>query len=95
MVVEVAQFQITAGTEDQFAAGYRAVRDIIAQSPGCLSMRMTRGIESPSQFVLFIEWESVALHEQFRASEGFPAWRAGIGPCFAGPPNVEHYADID
>jgi quinol monooxygenase YgiN len=57
-------------------------------------VRMTRGMESPSRFVLLVEWESVAAHEGFRGSDGFDRWRAAIGPFLAGPPVVEHVADI-
>jgi quinol monooxygenase YgiN len=70
-------------------------RETLATTPGCLSVRMTRGIESPSRFVLLVEWESVAAHEEnFRATDRFTTWRGHIGPYFAGPPHVEHYADI-
>jgi heme-degrading monooxygenase HmoA len=68
----------------------------VADAPGCRSMRMTRGVESPSRFVLLVEWDSVEAHERnFRATERFGRWRAGIGPHFARPPQVEHYVDID
>jgi quinol monooxygenase YgiN len=57
---------------------------------------MTHGIESPDRFVLLVEWDSVEAHEQnFRATERFTAWRAEIGPFFAGPPRVEHFTDVD
>lgn len=57
---------------------------------------MTQGVESPSRFVLLIEWDSVEAHEQgFRETERFGAWRAAIGPFFAKPPVVEHFEDVD
>ena len=47
---------------------------------------MTQGIESPSRFVLLVEWDSVEAHEQnFRGTDRFTAWRAAIGPHFAAP----------
>jgi quinol monooxygenase YgiN len=56
---------------------------------------MTRGIESPSRFVLLVEWDDVTAHEEnFRASERFSTWRAAIGPYFAAPPHVEHVSEI-
>ena len=56
------------------------------RTPGCRSVRMTRGIESPSRFVLLVEWDSVEAHlENFRASERFGQWRAHIGPLLRGP----------
>ncbi len=57
---------------------------------------MTHGIETPTRFVLLVEWDSVAAHEEnFRATERFTAWRGHIGPYFANPPRVEHFVDID
>ena len=95
MVTEIAVLEITPGSEDAFADAYRQVRHEVTGTPGFRSMRMTRGIESPSRFVLLVEWDSVEAHGTFRASDGFGRWRAGIGPHFARPPQVEHYVDID
>jgi quinol monooxygenase YgiN len=95
MVLEVADIHIRPGTADEFAAAYRSAVEVLASTPGCRSYRMTRGIESPERFVLLVEWDSVEAHEQnFRATERFAAWRAAIGPFFAGPPVVEHFADL-
>jgi heme-degrading monooxygenase HmoA len=96
MILEVADFDIRPGTEDDFAAAYLGARSGLASTPGCRSVRMTRGIESPSRFVLLVEWDTVEAHEDnFRASDRFGSWRAAIGPFFAQPPHVEHVADID
>ncbi|MEO6703319.1 MAG: antibiotic biosynthesis monooxygenase family protein [Jatrophihabitantaceae bacterium] len=94
MVLEVALIDVRPGTEGEFEAGFWQVRSAVADSAGCISMRMTRGIESPSRFVLLVEWESVEAHEQFRASERFGIWRGGIGQYFAYPPQVEHFSDL-
>ena len=81
--------------EDDFAAAYAQARPVLVGTPGCRSVRMTRGIESPSRFVLLVEWDSVAAHEDnFRATERFGQWRGLIGPYFATPPVVEHFLDV-
>ncbi len=96
MVLEIAQFEITPGRENDFAAAYQVARSLITGTEGCRSVRMTRGIESPSRFVLLVEWDSVEAHEQnFRATDKFPRWRALISPFFAATPQVEHYTDLD
>jgi len=96
MVLEVAIFDVHPGQEDQFVAAYRTAREVLATTPGCRSVRMTRGIESPSRFVLLVEWDSVEAHEQnFRGTDRFTTWRGHIGPFFAAPPTVEHFADVD
>ncbi len=94
MVLEVALFDVRSGSQDAFAADYKRARDFVAQSPGCGSVRMTQGVETPTRFVLLIEWDSIELHEDFRASERFPKWRALISPHFAAPPLVEHFRDV-
>ena len=96
MVLEVALIDVQPGAEGAFAAAYRLGHPILAGTPGCRSVRMTRGIESPSRFVLLVEWDSVQAHqENFRGTERFVQWRQFIGPFFAHPPLVEHYADVE
>ena len=94
MVLEVALIDVQPGTEPAFEAGFREVRSAVADSPGCRSLRMTHGIETPTRFVLLVEWESIEAHQAFRDSERFAIWRGGIGGFFAGPPHVEHFAEL-
>lgn len=94
MVLEIAQFDITPGSEAAFEAGYHSVVGVLRESAGLLSVRMTRGVESPSRFVLLVEWESLQAHQAFRDSDRFAIWRGGVGPHFAKPPQVEHYGDV-
>ena len=96
MVLEVANIDVQPGREADFAVAYLGARKVLVSTPGCRSVRMTRGIESPSRFVLLVEWDAVEAHEQnFRATDRFTAWRAAIGPFFANPPLVEHFTDVD
>ena len=96
MVLEVALIFVRPGSEDDFIAAYRGARDILVGTPGCHAVRMTRGVESPSRFVLLVEWDSVQAHEEnFRATDRFGAWRGAIGPYFAQPPQVEHLRDVN
>jgi heme-degrading monooxygenase HmoA len=95
MVLEVGLMDVQAGREDDFAAAYVKAHNILATTPGCRSVRMTRGIETPSRFVLIVEWDSVDAHlDNFRATDRFTQWRALIGPYFDGAPRVEHFVDV-
>lgn len=95
MVLEVALIAVAPGQEEAFAAAYRKGHETLATTPGCRSVRMTRGIESPSSFVLLVEWDSVEAHvENFRNTDRFTTWRSLIGPYFASPPVVEHFTDL-
>jgi heme-degrading monooxygenase HmoA len=95
MALEIALIDVKAGHEAQFAAAYDQARHLISAADGCHSVRMTQGIETPTRFVLLVEWESVAAHEHFRASDAFPRWRALIGPHFEASPQVEHFEDVE
>lgn len=93
MVLEVALIDVT--DPDGFTAAFLGAREVLDTTPGCRSVRMTHGVESPDRFVLLIEWDSVEAHEtNFRATDRFATWRAAIGPFFAGPPRVEHFTDV-
>jgi quinol monooxygenase YgiN len=95
MVLEVALIDVVPGQEAEFSTAYAKAREALVSTEGCRSARMTRGIESPSRFVLLVEWESREAHlENFRATERFTTWRSLIGPYFAAPPVVEHFTDI-
>jgi quinol monooxygenase YgiN len=95
MVLEVAVIEVVPGAEQGFSDAYRGIRDVLISTPGCRSARMTRGVESPSRFVLLVEWDSVEAHEQeFRGTERFTRWRAAIGPFFTSPPDIGHFEDI-
>jgi heme-degrading monooxygenase HmoA len=95
MVLEVALLDVLEGREDEFVAAYAEAREVLVTTPGCRSARMTRGVESPSRFVLIVEWESVEAHvDNFRSTERFATWRRLIGPYFDGAPRVEHFVDL-
>ena len=95
MVLEIADFAVLPGKEDEFAAAVREGLAYVTGTPGCRSARVTRGVESPSRFVLLIEWDSLEAHTVgFRESENFGRWRGVVGPFFDGPPRVEHFDDV-
>ena len=95
MVLEVALIDVLEGREEEFEAAYAKAYPLLAESPGLRSVRMTRGIETRSRFVLLVEWDSIDAHiDNFRASDRFTQWRALIGPYFDGAPRVEHFADL-
>ena len=95
MVREVATINVKAGTEDEFVAAFQASRELLAGTPGCQSVHLTRGVERPSRFVLLVRWDSLEAHvEGFRGTERFTTWLTHVGPFFDGEPNVEHFTDV-
>jgi heme-degrading monooxygenase HmoA len=92
VILERAIFAIQPGTEQDFEVAMEQAKEVVAQAGGFRSLRLQRGIEQPSTYLLLIEWDSVEDHMQgFRESELFARWRELIGTYFAAAPEVEHY----
>ena len=95
MVLEVADIRIRPGIEQDFLAAFRGVRQVLDTAQGCRTVRLTQSVETPTRFVLFVEWDSIDAHEEnFRGTDRFTAWRGALGAFFAQPPLVEHVADV-
>jgi heme-degrading monooxygenase HmoA len=95
MVLEIADFAVLPGTEDEFAEAVREGVKFLSDTPGFGSVRLTRSVETPTRFVLLVQWDSVEAHTVgFRGSENYTRWRTLVGPFFDGAPHVEHFDDI-
>ncbi|GAA4962384.1 antibiotic biosynthesis monooxygenase family protein [Actinoplanes utahensis] len=95
MVLEVTLIDVLPGRENDFVNAYELARPVVAGTPGCRSLRLQRGLETPTRFVLLTEWDSVEAHEQnFRRTDRFAQWRALIGGSLAQPPLAEYFTDV-
>ncbi len=92
MIVETATISVQPGREDDFVRALEDAKVVLAKAHGWRDIRVHRGIERPSVFLLAITWETLEDHtEGFRGGELFGQWRALIGPYFDEPPQVEHW----
>ena len=95
MILEHALLPVKAGQEAAFEAAFAEARPIIASMPGFISLRINRGIESPSAYLLLVEWESVEHHEVgFRQSPQYQQWRALLHHFYEPFPVVEHFDEL-
>lgn len=94
MILEVVDIRIQPGQQAAFEQAVRAgIATAIAQAKGFSRYELRHGIESPERYLLLIHWETLEDHtEGFRNSPAFAQWRALVGPFFAQPPLVEHFA---
>ena len=94
MILEIADIRIPPGQNDAFDAAIRlGLETVIAKAEGYRHHRVVKGVESPERYQLMIWWETLEAHTVgFRGGPLFPQWRAIVGPFFAAPPSVEHYA---
>ncbi|HHZ08094.1 MAG TPA: antibiotic biosynthesis monooxygenase [Rhizobiales bacterium] len=93
MITEVATVRVKQGSEEDFVAAVRKAADIFRRAEGCLGFGLERCIEDPAEFDVVIRWRALEDHTVgFRGSPLFAEWRALVGPHFAEPPSVKHYA---
>lgn len=91
MLLERAEISVREGSEGQFAAAMRE-RGIalLAAVPGVKSVSFGRGVESPSRFMLLVEWESMEAHAAYNKTPTCTAVRELIRPHSTGG-SMEHF----
>lgn len=94
MILEVADIRIAPGQQAAFEAAIQhGLSTVASRAKGFLGAHVHHGIESPERYVLHIQWATLEDHTVgFRQGPLFPEWRAIVGPFFAAPPHVEHFA---
>ncbi|MBP2477938.1 hypothetical protein JOF53_006810 [Crossiella equi] len=81
MVLEITELLLRPGAEARFGEFAEVtVRGLLAE-PGCRSARLSRLVENPSRFVLFVEWETIT-----RTAVPGVCWPEEVGTLFAAPP---------
>ena len=95
MILEHALLPVKAGQEAAFEAAFAEARPIIASMPGFISLRLERGIESPSTYLLIVEWDTLEHHtEGFRGSPQYDLWRSALHYFYDPFPVVEHFSPV-
>jgi heme-degrading monooxygenase HmoA len=95
MILEQAPLDVIAGQEAAFEAAFSEAKAIIAASPGFRSLRLLRGLERPSRYLLLVEWERLEDHtEGFRGSPPYERWRQLLHHFYDPFPTVEHYEAV-
>ena len=95
MITEHALLDVIAGREPEFVEAMEKAKDIIAASPGFVSLRVEHCVERPSRFLLLVQWERLEDHiEGFRGSEAYEVWRGALHQFYDPFPLVEHFAPV-
>ena len=94
MILELADIRIPPGKQAEFdAAIQRGIDTVASKAKGFRGFKVNRGVESPERYILMIYWDTLENHTvDFRGGPLFAQWRAIVGPFFAAPPVVEHFA---
>ena len=95
MIHEIAEIEVLGGHEADFEAAVAEAGPHFKGARGCRSFALNRSVEAPQRYRLVVGWDTVEDHMvHFRESDAFQAWRALVGPHFAGPPRVEHVETV-
>ena len=93
MILEHAIFAIREGQSKDFEIAFAKARKYIEGATGFQGLEMRPCIERADSYLLLVWWISVEAHMHgFRESPAFIEWRTLLGPYFAAPPEVHHYA---
>jgi len=92
MILEVAPLHIRAGQAAEFESAFAQAQRIIAAIPGYLSHSLQRCIERDDEYLLLVEWETLAAHQiGFRGSPQYQQWKALLHKFYEPFPVVSHY----
>jgi heme-degrading monooxygenase HmoA len=95
VITEHAVLNVIPGREGEFIAAMERAKSLIAASPGFGSLRVERGLENSSTFLLLVEWDSLEAHtEGFRGSGAYQEWRALLHHFYDPFPVVEHFEPV-
>lgn len=95
MILEHAILPVRPGRDDDVERAFARARPLIQQQPGCRSVALRRSLETPSAYLLLVEWDSVEAHtDGFRRSPEYERWRELLHPFYDPFPVVEHFVEV-
>jgi heme-degrading monooxygenase HmoA len=95
MVLEHAVLDVRPGQQEQFEAAFALAQPLISSMGGCRSVRLERSWETPTRYLLLVEWDSLEAHiEGFRGSPEYQEWKRLLHHFYDPPPLVEHYETV-
>ena len=94
MILELAILNVVPGREQEFETAFDTAEQILASMPGYLDHSLKRCVETPSRYLLLVEWERLEDHtEGFRGSASYQEWKSLLHHFYDPFPTVEHFRD--
>ncbi|MEO7742718.1 MAG: antibiotic biosynthesis monooxygenase [Usitatibacter sp.] len=96
MILEAAALQVRAGQLQAFEAAFGEAQAIISSMKGYRSHQLQRCLEREGHYLLLVEWDSVADHEEgFRKSAEYRQWKKLLHHFYDPFPTVLHYERVE
>jgi heme-degrading monooxygenase HmoA len=67
---------------------------LLRGAAGCHGVRVLRGVEEPTAYLLLLEWESVSAHVDFTKTEAFRNFVGLVREHFSGPSTMHHFEEV-
>jgi heme-degrading monooxygenase HmoA len=95
VITEHALLLVIPGREEEFLVAMERAKNLIASSPGFVSLKVERCLERPNNFLLLVEWQSLEDHTGgFRGSPAYEEWRAALHHFYDPFPLVQHFETV-
>ena len=95
MILEAAALDVRPGLEADFELAFAQAREVVAASPGFVSLDLRRSVERPSRYLLLVRWERLEDHTVgFRQGPLYPRWKALLHHFYDPFPTVEHFREL-
>jgi heme-degrading monooxygenase HmoA len=96
VIREHALLPVIPGRENEFESAFTRARSLISGMPGFLTLSLSRSVESPSTYLLLVEWDKLEDHTTgFRQSTEYQEWKALLHHYYEPFPHVEHFTPVD
>lgn len=95
MILEHAVLPVVPGQEAAFEDAFAEARPLIESMRGFIGLTLSRCIETPSNYLLLVEWDRLEDHtEGFRGSAAYQQWRELLHHFYDPFPTVDHYEQV-
>lgn len=94
-ILEHALLPVRPGLEAAFEQAFAQAKALIERQPGVGRVSLRHSLESPSSYLLLVEWTSVEAHEHgFRGSVDYQEWKRLLHHFYDPFPVVEHFVEV-
>lgn len=93
-MLEIIQFDLRDGAEDQFTEAWKSLASAAANHPDIQDMNLGQAAKDSTRFALLVERTDAAAHEAFRGTDTYASFRAAITPLFSKPPAGGDYKKL-
>ena len=91
MIYEIALLPVHKEHIEAFRRAFAEVAPLLCRAKGYGGHMLAQGIETPEQFNLIVQWQSLEDHTPgFEASEDHRLFMMGLEDYFSGEPTVYH-----